>query len=475
MAKYTFELKLKIVHDYLDGKGGSDYLAKKYSIKAPSQVKRWINAYQEFGEEGLVRKRQKKKYSVQFKLDAIELYLTSELSYREVANTLNMNNPNLIASWMRQFREGGIDGLSKTKGCPPILSKKNEPKNKKKSTTKATSKERERIEELEKRVRSLQIENAFLKELRKLRKQEAQQRRMKQSHESSQASEDRFKLVELLETLKFPKAIFMYWQKRLDRKNPDQEIEAEMLKVREKHKDYGCLRMTNELRNRGFSINKKKVQRLIKKLGIKVTTYTRKSRRYNSYRGQVGAVAKNRIHRRFYTSICHQKITTDTTEFKYHEVDAKGIIRQKKLYLDPFMDMFNSEILSYRISEKPNALAVMEGLEEAIQTTNDCPYRRTFHLDQGWAYQMKAYRNKLKEYKIFQSMSRKGNCLDNSLMENFFGLLKQEIFHGKVYNCFEELKSAIDSYIYYYNNERIKQKLNWQSPVQFRKTTVTVV
>ena len=191
MAKYTFELKLKIVHDYLDGKGGSDYLAKKYSIKAPSQVKRWINAYQEFGEEGLVRKRQKKKYSVQFKLDAIELYLTSELSYREVANTLNMNNPNLIASWMRQFREGGIDGLSKTKGCPPSLSKKNEPKNKKKSTTKATSKERERIEELEKRVRSLQIENAFLKELRKLRKQEAQQRRMKQSHESSQASEDR--------------------------------------------------------------------------------------------------------------------------------------------------------------------------------------------------------------------------------------------------------------------------------------------
>ncbi|WBY88541.1 IS3 family transposase [Enterococcus faecium] len=449
MAKYTFELKLKIVHDYLDGKGGSDYLAKKYSIKAPSQVKRWINAYQEFGEEGLVRKRQKKKYSVQFKLDAIELYLTSELSYREVANTLNMNNPNLIASWMRQFREGGIDGLSKTKGCPPILSKKNEPKNKKKSTTKATSKERECIEELEKRVRSLQIENAFLKELRKLRKQEAQQRRMKQSHESSQASEDR--------------------------KNPDQEIEAEMLKVREKHKDYGCLRMTNELRNRGFSINKKKVQRLIKKLGIKVTTYTRKSRRYNSYRGQVGAVAKNRIHRRFYTSICHQKITTDTTEFKYHEVDAKGIIRQKKLYLDPFMDMFNSEILSYRISEKPNALAVMEGLEEAIQTTNDCPYRRTFHSDQGWAYQMKAYRNKLKEYKIFQSMSRKGNCLDNSLMENFFGLLKQEIFHGKVYNCFEELKSAIDSYIYYYNNERIKQKLNWQSPVQFRKTTATVV
>ncbi len=84
MVKYTFELKLKIVQDYLDGKGGSDYLSKKYSIKAPSQLKR-INAYQVFGEEGLVRKRQNQKYSVQFKLDAIELYQTSDMSYCEVA------------------------------------------------------------------------------------------------------------------------------------------------------------------------------------------------------------------------------------------------------------------------------------------------------------------------------------------------------------------------------------------------------
>lgn len=261
----------------------------------------------------------------------------------------------------------------------------------------------------------------------------------------------------------------MYWQKRFDRQNPDQAIEAEMLSVRKKHKDYGCLRMTKELRKRGFQVNKKKVQRLIRKLGIEVRSYTRKSRRYSSYRGKVGTIAKNRIHRRFYTSICHQKITTDTTEFKYFEVDPKGGVRQKKLYLDPFMDMYNSEILSYRISEKPNAVAIMEGLEEAIMLTNDCPYRRTFHSDQGWAYQMKAYSHKLKEEKIFQSMSRKGNCLDNSIMENFFSLLKQEIFHGKIYRSFAELKAAIDEYIYYYNNERMKQKLNWQSPVQFRK------
>lgn len=138
--------------------------------------------------------------------------------------------------------------------------------------------------------------------------------------------------------------------------------------------------MTSELRNRGFLINKKKVQRLLKKLGINVTSFRHKSRRYRSYRGQVGIVAKNRIQRRFYTSICHQKITTDTTEFKYLTVDPKGTIRQKKLYLDPFMDMFNREILAYRISEKPNALAIMAGLVETIQLTNDCPYRRYLPL-----------------------------------------------------------------------------------------------
>jgi transposase InsO family protein len=277
--------------------------------------------------------------------------------------------------------------------------------------------------------------------------------------------------VELLDTLKFPKATFMYWQKRFNRMNPNQEIEDEMLEIRKDHKDYGCLRMTEELKKRGFLVNKKKVQRLIKKLGIEVTSYTRKSRRYNSYRGKVGTVAKNRIHRRFYTSVCRQKITTDTTEFKYFEIDIAGVVRQKKLYLDPFMDLYNSEILSYRVSKKPNAVAVMDGLEEAIQVTNDCSVRRTFHSDQGWAYQMKAYRHKLKQHKIFQSMSRKGNCLDNSPMENFFSILKQEIFHGEIYQSFDELKIAIDQYIYYYNNERMKKKLNWQSPVQFRKAT----
>jgi len=188
MAKYSFEFKLKVVQEYLDGKGGYNYLTKVHSVKGKRQIQDWVNSYREFGEEGLLRKRKNTNYSVQFKLDAIELYQTSELSYREVANVLKINNPTLIANWMRKFRDDGIDGLSKTKGRPSALAEKKEQK--KKRSIETTPEEQDRIKELEKQVRSLQIENAFLKELRKLRKQEAQQRRTNQSYESSTASED---------------------------------------------------------------------------------------------------------------------------------------------------------------------------------------------------------------------------------------------------------------------------------------------
>lgn len=190
----------------------------------------------------------------------------------------------------------------------------------------------------------------------------------------------------------------MYWQNRFERENPDEKLEKEILDIRKVHKDYGYRRIWGELRNRNIFVNKKKVQRLVQKLNLQVTSFTHKSRKYSSYKGKVGKIAPNRINRRFNTSVPHQKITTD----------------------------------------------------------------------RGWAYQMKAYSQKLKENRIFQSMSRKGNCHDNSVMENFFGILKQEIYYGKVYYSYEELKQAIIKYIDYYNNKRIKQKLGWLSPVEYR-------
>ena len=138
-------------------------------------------------------------------------------------------------------------------------------------------------------------------------------------------------------------------------------------------------------------INKKKVQRIMQKLGLQVASYIRKSRRYNSYKDNVGRVSPNRINRRFNTSIAHQKITADTSEFKYYEVDIKGRMIIKKLYFNPFLDMFNGEIISYSISKTPSAVSVLSAQKKAIEVTSDCPYRRTFHSDRGWAYQMNVY------------------------------------------------------------------------------------
>lgn len=200
-----------------------------------------------------------------------------------------------------------------------------------------------------------------------------------------------------------------------------------------------------------------------------MTNYHLKSRKYNSYRGYVGRVVKHLIRRRFETSLVHQKITTDTTEFKYYE---KGNV--KKAYLDPFIDLFNRKILSYSLSKQPSAQSIMTALNQAIDISSDYLFRRTFHSDQGWAYQMHQYTDKLKEHRIFQSMSRKGNCHDNSVMENFFGLLKQEIYYGHTFTSYEELKQALEQWIHYYNTKRVKKKLGWLSPIEYRLKNDTI-
>ncbi|BAM46739.1 putative transposase [Amphibacillus xylanus NBRC 15112] len=268
----------------------------------------------------------------------------------------------------------------------------------------------------------------------------------------------------------------MYWQKRFNESNPDEEIEHLIKEIfKENNGNYGYRRICMELRKCGHIVNHKKVLRIMNKLNLTCTKFTRKSRKYNSYKGTVGKVAQNRINRRFNTHIPYQKITTDTTEFKYYTKDQSGKTVIKKAYLDPFLDMFNGEILSYRLSQRPSAKAILDALNETIIITKECPYRTTIHTDQGWGYQMKAFRKRLKDNKIFQSMSRRGNCLDNSPMENFFGLMKQEMYYGVIYESFEELKQAVDKYIYYYNNRRIKVKLTGMSPVEYRKQASQLV
>lgn len=181
MVKHSFEFKLKIVQDYLSGQGGTTFLAKKYGLNSNSQIIKWINAYKELGKEGLLLSQKNKNYSVQFKLDAIELYLTTELSYQEIANAFKMNNPTLIAKWLKTYRELGIGGLTRQKGRPTKMTKK------KSNKTRSLPSKPTQLAKLEKENRILKIENAYLKELRRLRLEDEQ--KMKALHESFIASE----------------------------------------------------------------------------------------------------------------------------------------------------------------------------------------------------------------------------------------------------------------------------------------------
>ena len=261
----------------------------------------------------------------------------------------------------------------------------------------------------------------------------------------------------------------MYWQQRLDRPNKDEQVEKKILEIRKDNPNYGYRRITAMLKKTELLINKKKVQRLVQKLKLQVTSFSRKTRKYSSYKGTIGKVADNEINRNFKLGEPYTYITTDTTEFKYLEKDTKGNYQVKKLYLNPYLDMYNSEIISYEISKHPTLEPILKALDKAIEITSINKEERIFHSDQGWAYQIKQYTSRLEAEGITQSMSRKGNCLDNSPMENFFGILKQEIYYGKKFYSYEELKETIEEYIEYYNKDRIKEKLGYLSPIEYRE------
>ena len=182
-------------------------------------------------------------------------------------------------------------------------------------------------------------------------------------------------------------------------------------------------------------------------------------KKYRSYKGEVGAVVPDLLKRNFMAERPNQKWVTDLTEFS---------LFGKKLYLSPIMDLYNREIISYNIAEHPTFYQTMKMLEDAIKDLPDAP-ELILHSDQGWQYQMKRYQYRLREKGISQSMSRKGNCLDNAVMENFFGLLKSELLYLQKFESVDHFRKELEEYInYYYVNIYITTKLRDCAPVRCR-------
>ena len=269
-----------------------------------------------------------------------------------------------------------------------------------------------------------------------------------------------FSLDILLKAIKLARSTYYYHLKQLDKPDKDQELKAEIQSIFIEHKgNYGYRRIHLELRNRGYLVNHKRVQRLMKVLNLQAKM--RQKRKYSSHKGDVGKKAENLIQRQFEGSKTMEKCYTDVTEFA---IPASS----QKLYLSPVLDGFNSEIISYNLSTSPNLVQMKAMLEQAFTENH---YENTIlHSDQGWQYQHDSYHRFLESKGIQASMSRKGNSPDNGMMESFFGILKSEMFYGyeKSFQSLKQLEQAIVDYIDYYNNKRIKVKLKGLSPVQYR-------
>ena len=189
MAKYSYEFKMKVVQAYLNGEGGCRFLANKYNIPSKSRIEEWIRSYKELGKEGLLRSRKNKNYSFQFKLSVVQLYLTSEVSYQELALSQGINNPSLIARWVNDFRIAGPDALRpKKKGRKKTLDTSEFKNPSKSNEEKPVDTSAEHIKELEDELLKLRIENAYLKELRRLRLEK--ESLLKKQRESYTVSED---------------------------------------------------------------------------------------------------------------------------------------------------------------------------------------------------------------------------------------------------------------------------------------------
>ena len=225
---------------------------------------------------------------------------------------------------------------------------------------------------------------------------------------------------------------------------------------------YGYRRITDILHTKGIKINHKTVLKLMK--SMKIRGKMRKNEQYHSYKGEVGKVADNLLQRDFNAAEPFEKLATDVTQFK---------VKDKKIYLSPIMDLYNNEIVAYSISLHPDLAQTREMLEELSERLPQGA-KPILHSDQGWQYQHAIFQRYLKEHNITQSMSRKGNCMDNGAMECFFGRLKVEMYYGEKFESADDFIQKLHKYIFYWNNKRISRKLKGMSPVQYRTHSKTI-
>ncbi len=274
----------------------------------------------------------------------------------------------------------------------------------------------------------------------------------------------------VLKAISIPRSTYYYARSHKGRVFDDDKIVQAIDEVRQSDpkytKKYGYRRMTDALRELGFTVNHKKVLRIMTEHAWLCQAFNRQKRKYNSYKGTVGKVSKNLLKRRFKTDRPYQKLVVDISEFRYGDMG-----QNERVYLEPVLDLFSGEILAFNISEHPTVDFAIKPLKDTLESIPETGYRTTIHTDQGFQYQNIAWQRVLKKHHVFQSMSRKATCLDNASMESFFHIMKAEMMDIH-YVKKADLIQSMTEWIDFYNNRRIKTKLNGKSPVKYRELSV---
>ncbi|SMX97966.1 putative transposase [Brevibacterium linens] len=264
----------------------------------------------------------------------------------------------------------------------------------------------------------------------------------------------------LLSIAGLARSTFFYHQKRFDQKPaPYEQVRPRIREIfTDSRECYGHRKIWAVLVKEGITIAKETVLRLMQEMNIKTKV---RRKRYNSHRGTVGTIVGNVLNREFTAEEPNEKWVSDVTEFA---------VADRKLYLSPVIDLFDTSVVSYSMSTSPNTALTNKSLTNACQGLRP-GQKPLVHTDQGFQYQHVSWAAILTKHGATPSMSRKGNCWDNAMAENFFGQLKTEMFYLQKFNTVEDLEKAIDEYIHWYNFERISMRLGGLAPMEYRTKT----